>query len=224
MTRPSLLDMYRRLLQAFGHRNWWPGRTPLEVAVGAILTQNTAWSNVEKAIANLRAAGALSVKGIREAPARRLERLIRPSGYFRQKAKKLKAFVDFLDRHHGGSMARMARAELQDLRKQLLGVWGIGPETADSILCYALHQPIFVVDAYTRRILSRHGYLPPDASYDAIQRYCMDRLPRDVGLYNDFHAQLVHLGKDFCNTRPRCASCPLKDFPLAASFESAASR
>ncbi len=211
--RLTLLDLYARLLQAFGPRRWWPGDTPLEIAVGAILTQNTGWTNVEKAIANLKGAGCLSVGELRELPAGRLAALIRPSGYFRQKAKKLKAFIRFLDARFSGSMARMRRADPARLRHELLGIWGIGPETADSILCYAIEKPVFVVDAYTRRILSRHFFVRPTATYHEIQTYVIERIPRDTALYNDFHAQIVHLGKHFCNTTPRCAGCPLEPFP-----------
>jgi endonuclease-3 related protein len=210
---PSLADVYRRLLRAFGHRDWWPGDTPLEIAVGAILTQNTSWTNVEKAIANLKDARCLSVRGLREAPVGRLASLIRPSGYFRQKAKKLKAFIRFLDGNFGGSMARMRRADPAILRHELLEIWGIGPETADSILCYALEKPVFVVDAYMRRIFSRHFYVRPAATYHEIQTYVTERIPRDAALYNDFHAQIVHLGKHYCNSKPRCAGCPLEAYP-----------
>ncbi len=202
--------MYSKLSDRFGHRRWWPARTPLEVAVGAILTQNTAWRNVERAIANLRAARVLSVAGLRRVPLARLARLVRPSGYFNQKARKLKAFVAFLDREHGGRFASMRRAEAAPLRAALLGVHGIGPETADSILLYALEKPVFVVDTYTRRIVERHRVVPHGLSYEAIRAMFESRLPRDVALWNDYHAQLVAAGHHHCGPTPRCEGCPLE--------------
>jgi endonuclease III related protein len=157
---------YRALYQVWGPQNWWPAQSQFEVIVGAYLTQNTAWTNVEKALANLRAAGLLSVKGIRDMPLAELERLIRPSGYFRQKAARLKTFVGFLDRHHRGSLKRLFASPTAELRKDLLALNGVGPETADSILLYAGNHPVFVVDAYTRRILVRHAILPEEAHYE----------------------------------------------------------
>jgi endonuclease III related protein len=161
---------YQALFNAWGRQHWWPGHTPFEVIVGAYLTQNTAWTNVEKALANLRTARKLSVAGIRNLRLRELEKLIRPSGYFRQKAKRLKIFVAFLDRRYDGSLAKMFSQPTNMLREQLLELNGVGPETADSILLYAGNHPVFVVDAYTRRMLSRHGILPEDADYEEIRR------------------------------------------------------
>jgi len=192
-----------------GHLHWWPGRTRIEVIVGAILTQNTAWTQVEKAIAALRAKRLLSVRGLRRASLPRLEGAIRPSGYFRQKSRKLKAFVALLDREYGGSLARMGRAPTDALRARLLATWGIGPETADSILLYAFARPAFVVDAYTHRIASRHQWAPERIGYAELQRLFVAALPRDAALYNDYHAQLVWVGKHFCGPRPRCEGCPL---------------
>jgi endonuclease-3 related protein len=163
---------YRALHKAWGPQHWWPAETPFEVIVGAYLTQNTAWINVERALANLRAAELLSVDGIRAVRVSKLERLIRPSGYFRQKAKRLKTFVAFLDKKHGGSLDRLFSQPTKKLRQQLLGLNGIGPETADSILLYAGNHPVFVVDAYTRRILDRHGILPEAAKYEDIRELC----------------------------------------------------
>ncbi|MCG3198463.1 MAG: Endonuclease III [bacterium] len=213
---PPLSEVYQRLREHFGHRNWWPGETPFEVMVGAILTQNTAWSNVEKAIRNLKANNALSIKGIREAREGELAEWIRPSGYFNQKARKLKALVAFIDETHGGSLARMRKVPLEELRAQLLRVNGIGPETADSILLYALDKPIFVVDAYTRRIFTRHFYLNGKPSYHAIQERFMRECPPDAEFYNDFHAQIVEAGKSYCRKRPLCAICPLEPLPHSA--------
>jgi len=161
---------YRALFQAWGPQNWWPARSRFEVIVGAYLTQNTAWTNVEKALANLRAAGLLSIKGIRQVPLAELEGLIRPSGYFRQKAQRLKTFVAFLDRQYAGSLTKMFARPTAELREELLRLNGVGAETADSILLYAGNHPVFVVDAYTRRILARHEILPDDATYEDIRK------------------------------------------------------
>jgi endonuclease-3 related protein len=205
----ELLKVYELLLAHFGPLHWWPGETPFEVMVGAILTQNTAWTNVEKAIACLKSENLLSPEAVLKADMRKLKRLIRSSGYYNQKAIKLKAFVKFYMRDYGGSEKRMAAQDTEALREALLGVKGIGPETADSILLYALDKPVFVVDAYTRRAFHRLGFLPPDADYHAAQEFFTSHLPADLALYNDFHAQIVYLGKDFCRTKPRCAQCPL---------------
>lgn len=178
--------------------------------VGAILTQNTAWRNVARAIANLRTARVLSVAGLRRIPEARLATLIRPSGYFRQKAMKLKAIVAYLDGRHRGGVAAMRRVEAAPLRDELLAVHGVGPETADSILLYALEKPVFVVDTYTRRVLERHRMIPRGLSYEEIRGFLESRLPQDVPLWNDFHAQLVAVGHHHCAPTPRCAGCPLE--------------
>ena len=171
LTRESeLQSYYRALYQAWGKQHWWPARTRFEVIAGAFLTQNTAWTNVERALANLRAAGLLSVSGIRRVPLSKLEKLIRPSGYFRQKAGRLKNFVSFLDRKYGGSLAKLLAEPTNQLRNELLALNGVGPETADSILLYAGNHPVFVVDAYTRRIIDRHGILPADSDYEDIRQ------------------------------------------------------
>ena len=200
---------YRILRRRNGHLHWWPGESAFEVAVGAILTQNTAWTNVEKAIAGLAASGALTCAGIRALPLPRLAALIRPAGYYRQKARKLKCFVRFLDQRYAGSMAAMAQAPPARLREELLGVWGIGPETADSILLYGCGHLDFVLDAYTRRVAERHGWTGPKASYTQLQELFVRSLRRDVDLYNDYHAQIVWVGKHHCRTKPRCGDCPL---------------
>lgn len=214
MTRDNnaTLRIYGALFDAFGPQHWWPGETPFEVIVGAILTQNTAWGNVERAIANLKSAGLLSVDGLSRAPRRKIARLVRPSGYFNQKAVKLKAFIDFLHNGYGGSLDRMARERTPMLRRRLLDVHGIGPETADSILLYAFGRPVFVVDAYTKRIFGRHGLIPEDTPYHDVQRFITARVPKSVRLYNEFHALIVRLGKDFCRKTPKCEQCPLRRF------------
>lgn len=208
-----LLEIYRLLRGHFGRRNWWPGDTAIEIMVGAILTQNTAWSNVEKAIVNLKAHRALTVRGLRQAPEKDLAAWIRPSGYFNQKARKIKALIRFLDETYSGSIARMRRAPLTTLRHQLLEVKGIGPETADSILLYALEKAVFVVDAYTKRIFMRHGYFEGEPSYHVVQAHFEEELPADTGLFNDFHAQIVAVGNRYCKPAPRCEGCPLEGHP-----------
>lgn len=211
--RPGLQEYYNTLLRALGPQNWWPARTPFEVILGAILTQNTAWTNVEKAMANLRRERLLTPAALERVPQRKLARLIRSSGYFRQKAKKLKAFVRFLRHEYGGSLARMFRTPTAELREKLLAVHGIGPETADSILLYAARHPVFVVDAYTKRILMRHGLVTEKAGYEELRALFENSLPRDVQLYNEFHGLIVMTGKHWCRTKnPLCHACPLQKF------------
>lgn len=206
-----LMNIYRKLYKAYGPRNWWPGETSFEVMVGAILTQNTTWKNVEKAIQKLKMNGVLNPKGIHHLKKSQLAPLIRSSGYYRIKADRLKSFVDFLYEEYGGDLKRMKRERLAELREKLLGVKGIGPETADSILLYGLKKPIFVVDAYTKRVLSRHGMISEKASYEEVQKLFMDHLSPDEKLFNEYHALFVHLGKMVCKKTPRCDVCPLKD-------------
>ena len=208
--RKELLEIYRLLFARFGPLNWWPGETPFEVMVGAILTQNTAWTNVEKAMKALKQEDMLSPEAILKADTRKLKRLIRPSGYFNQKALRLKEFVRFIvSDPYQGQVERLAAEDAASLRQKLLSVRGIGPETADSILLYALEKPVFVVDAYTRRSFSRLGFLAPETDYQLIQDFFTTHLPKDLKLYNDYHAQIVYLGKEYCKTRPLCSSCPL---------------
>jgi endonuclease-3 related protein len=211
MARDSaeLIRIYRRLRGARGHAGWWPGETPFEVCLGAILTQNTSWSNVDKALGVLRRRGRFTYQALRKCRPSRIAPLIRSSGYFNVKARRLAAFLRFLGREYGGRVEAMAAEEPAVLREKLLSVSGIGRETADSIGLYAAGLPLFVVDAYTRRIFTRLGLLRGDEDYDAIQRFFMDRLPRDAALYNDYHAQIVLHAKDVCRTVPRCGICPL---------------
>jgi endonuclease III related protein len=213
-TRRLLLRVYRRLLARFGHAGWWPGESPFEVCVGAILVQNTAWANVERTLDLLRARSLLRFEELDRISATGLSPLLRSSGTFRVKARRLRAFLDFLGAEYGGRVEAMRAESPQTLRRKLLAVSGIGPETADSIALYAAGQALFVVDTYTRRVFSRLGLLQarrPHEGYEQVQRFLMDRLPRDAALYNDYHAQLVRLGKDHCRPRPRCAGCPLDD-------------
>jgi endonuclease III related protein len=210
---PDLTTYYDALFRAYGPQHWWPGRTRFEVIVGAILTQSTSWKNVELAIGNLRRKQLLSPLAIERVSLPRLSRLIRSSGYFRQKARKLKAFVDFLRQNYQGSLDKLFATPTTTLRKQLLAVHGIGPETADSILLYAGSHPVFVVDAYARRILERHNLVHGKHSYDEIQQLFHGNLALDAPLFNEFHALIVHTGKHFCRKRqPHCALCPLQPF------------
>ena len=207
----ALLQIYQKMFEALGPRQWWPGETPFEVDIGAILTQNTNWSNVEKAINNLKTAGKLSPVGIYELSVTELAKLIRPSGFFNVKAKRVKAFINWLFSRYEGNLSKMFDQDLQILRGELLSVKGIGPETADSILLYAGNKPTFVVDAYTHRIFSRHELIPEESTYDEMKSFFEENLPKDVQLFNEYHALLVNVGKMFCKTRKVCEPCPLKD-------------
>jgi endonuclease III related protein len=208
--RRRLLRLYDRLHRRYGPQRWWPARSRFEVVVGAILTQNAAWRNAERAIARLRAAGVLDLRGVLALPSARLPLLIRPSGTFRVKARRLRAFARNVARRHRGRLGRLLALPLPALRAELRGIAGIGPETADAIALYAAGRPIFVVDAYTRRILGRHRLVPPDADYATVQTLFMAHLPHDPALFNEFHALLVRAGKEHCRTRPRCEGCPLR--------------
>jgi endonuclease-3 related protein len=216
--RTRLMQLYRRLLNRFGPQNWWPGDTPFEVAVGAVLTQNTNWGNVERAIRNLKADKSLSARAIHAMPHARLASLIRPAGYYNIKARRLKHFVGFLMDSYGGSMKRMAREETGRARQLLLGVNGVGPETADSIILYALDKPVFVIDAYTKRVLARHGIGPNGKArnkddYESYRAMFEQSIRRDAALYNEYHALFVAAGKHYCRPRqPRCSLCPLEGF------------
>jgi endonuclease-3 related protein len=209
--KKGLEVVYRKLAQNFGPQHWWPAKSPFEVMVGAVLTQNTNWSNVEKAIANLKKAKVLTPEKLYKLPTARLAKLIRPAGYYNIKAQRLRNFLKFFFHTYGGKIGRMALGDLTELRQQLLSVCGIGPETADSILLYALDKPIFVVDAYTKRILSRHKLVKDGSDYHQVQDLFMHNLKTDVRLFNEYHALLVKLGKDFCRkNNPRCSECPLR--------------
>jgi endonuclease-3 related protein len=206
-----LQDLYSRLYNAFGPRRWWPGDSPFEVVVGAILTQNTAWRNVEKAISNLKAGGLLSPYALYHAPAQDLATVIRPAGYYNIKARRLKHFVQFLFQETAGNLDRLFAEDVDTLRSKLLSINGIGPETADSILLYAGNKTTFVVDSYTKRILFRHSLISEEASYDEIRDLFMDCLEPDAAMFNEYHALLVHLGHTFCTKRrPKCSGCPAR--------------
>jgi endonuclease-3 related protein len=220
----ALSEAYDRLFKAFGPQHWWPARSPFEVIVGAVLTQNTNWQNVEKAIGNLREADLLAPHALYNAPAEELEGLLRPAGYFRVKTLRLRSLLEFLSKRFDGSLEAMFRTDLHTLREELLAVKGVGPETADSILLYAGGLPVFVIDAYTHRIFARHGWIGFDADYHQIQDFAQSSLPEDARLYNEYHALLVHVGKHFCRkSKPKCSECPLKEMlprggPLQAEY------
>ncbi len=214
--REMLHNLYDQLWQAFGPQGWWPGDTPFEVALGAILTQNTNWTNVARVIADLKSDGFLDAKVLRAMPEAELARRLQPAGYYNLKARRVKNFLDFFAHRHQDSMDLMAQGDLEALRSDLLTIKGVGPETADSILLYALHKPTFVVDAYTFRILSRHQLVVDSLSYEELRRLFMDHLPPDVNLFQEYHALLVRLGKEYCRPRPKCAECPLANWPSPA--------
>ncbi|HEX9897263.1 MAG TPA: endonuclease III domain-containing protein [Dehalococcoidales bacterium] len=205
-----LLEIYRRLFDCYGPQHWWPGETPFEVMVGAILTQSTAWQNVEKAINNLKSAGALSPEALRQQSAEEIARLIHPCGYYNAKTRKLKALIDWLGAGND-NLERLFATETDELRKQLLAVHGVGPETADSILLYAANKPVFVIDAYTRRTLMRLGLARGKSAYDDYQQLFMRNLPSDTQLFNEYHALFVRLGKTVCRKQPLCRDCCLFD-------------
>ncbi len=208
--RQRLTEIYERLFYHFGPQDWWPGETPFEVCIGAILTQNTSWQNVKKAIDNLKAANVLSPYAMFSMHESALAQLIRPAGYYNIKVKRLRAFINFLIQDFRGDLDAMFQTTLEELRWRLLSISGIGPETADSILLYGGRLPTFVVDAYTMRALLRHGLIFEDAAYEDVRSMFMDNLPFDVQLYNEFHALWVALGKHYCKkTRPLCSDCPL---------------
>jgi len=204
-----LMDIYDRLNTFFGDLHWWPGESALEMIVGAILTQNTAWRNVERTLSILKYKGLLSVDTLYRVQENILAENLRPAGYFRIKAQRLKALVAFFQEFYGGSLECMFAEDLSTLRNKLLTVKGVGEETADSILLYAGKKPIFVVDAYTRRILAGHKIIHDRASYSDIQTLFMSQLPEDVPLFNQYHALLVNTGKQFCRRAPNCTDCLL---------------
>jgi endonuclease-3 related protein len=203
--------IYQKLYKEFGPQHWWPGQTPFEVMVGAILTQNTNWQNVERAIANIKKAKALDARKLYRMPHEKLAKLLRPAGYFNIKAKRLKNFLKFYLDDYGADVRRMRAVGAEVLRGQLLSVNGIGQETADSILLYALNKPVFVVDAYTRRFSLRHGLIPEESDYQETQRFFTQNLESSVQLFNEYHALIVRLSKEYClKSKPKCAVCPLR--------------
>jgi endonuclease-3 related protein len=205
-----LLRLYALLLRRFGPQRWWPGRTPYEIAVGAVLTQHTAWVNAARAIAALRARRLLTPARLAALAAPDLARTIRPAGTPRVKARRVRALTSWLLETSGGSFHRMRAAPLGPLRRRLLEIPGLGPETADAILLYAAGRPVFVADAYARRVLARHRLIGPATGYEEARAWLEARLPSDPRLFNEFHALLVAVGKSHCRTVPRCDDCPLR--------------
>lgn len=222
----TLLSCYEAMLESLGPSRWWPGEHPLEIAVGAVLTQNTAWRNVEKALDLLRRKKALRLDRLLNMPLGELEEALRPSGFFRLKARRLRNLLLFFSSFPGwnqntetGRLDFLQALPTEDLRNALLNVHGVGPETADCILLYALGRPSFVVDAYTRRICVRHGLFPDDVSYGELRKFFMQALPVDVSLYNEYHALIVRIGSRFCKSRkPLCPECPLDKLLKPGSF------
>lgn len=214
-----LREIYERLLKAFGPQKWWPGDSPFEIVVGAVLVQNTAWRNVERAIQNLRDADVMQPQSLYTLPEQELAELIRPAGYYQVKARRLRNLLRLIVERYDGSLEAMFSVDLATLREELLSVSGIGPETADAILLYAGGLPAFVVDTYTHRVLARHGWIGYDAGYHEIKDHFESNLPADAALYNEYHALLVRLGKDYCKkTGPKCEACPLVDLLPASGI------
>lgn len=220
LARPPLQKIYQALLNRFGPQHWWPAKTSAEVIIGAILVQNTAWANVEKAMANLRKVKAVNWRTIYQSSQDQLAIWIRPAGYFNVKAERLKRFADFLYENHAGSLRRLFALPTDELRTRLLAIKGIGPETADSILLYAANHPVFVVDAYTRRVMSRHGWVRNTIPYEELAALFTRQLPVAVAMYNEYHALLVRVAKEYCKARrPSCAGCPLHGYlPSSGPF------
>ena len=220
----SLRWVFERLLARFGPQGWWPAETPFEVCVGAILVQGTSWRNAELALDALRRADRLRFERLRELGSGQLAKLIRPVGFHRVKARRVSAFLEFLQQRYEGDAAALAGTESADLRRQLLAVEGIGPETADAIALYAAGKPVFVVDAYARRVFSRLGLIEPDAAHGAIQQWIAAELGEDSDLDNEYHALIVELGKTTCRKRPRCDACPLRERCRRVGVEGAGER
>ncbi len=208
----KVLSIYKKLYKDFGPQKWWPAETDLEVMVGAILTQNTSWKNVEKAISGLKKNKLLSIRKMKNASLAELRKSIKPCGFYNEKAKKLKNFIKFLYEFFDGNIKKMKRVKPRIMREMLLGVNGIGEETADSMLLYGLRKPVFVVDAYTKRIFSRHGFIKEKDPYLAVQGFVTGNLPKNTRLFNEYHALIVRLAKEYCRKRdPLCAECPIKN-------------
>ena len=217
-TTEKLTQLYDTLFAHFGPQHWWPGQTRFEIIIGAILTQNTNWSNVEKAINHLKASNVLAPAKLRDMEPNQLAQLIRPAGYFRLKAKRIGNFLDWLFTSYAGDLDRVAQRNTQTLREELLSISGIGPETADSILLYAFNKPTFVVDTYTARVAVRHGLIEPPFDYHQLQDLFESNLPQDAKLYNEYHALIVAIGKEFCKPTARCEPCPLNGLPHTAEL------
>lgn len=210
MLSEKLIEIYNLLFERLGPQHWWPGNTQFEIIIGAILTQNTNWANVEKAIANLKSADLLTAEKLHETDTDKIAELIRPAGYFNIKAKRLENFLHWLFENYAGRLENLNDISTEQLKEQLVSIKGIGLETADSILLYALQRPVFVVDAYTARIAARHNLIDPPFDYNQLQELFESSLPREVKLFNEYHALLVKLGKEYCRKKANCAGCPLE--------------
>jgi endonuclease-3 related protein len=219
MTGQKIQQIYKLLFERFGPQHWWPGDTKDEIIVGAILTQNTNWQNVEKAIANLKKTSLVSLEKLYSIGQEQLAELIRPAGYYNIKARRLKNFLNWLFENHNGSLAEIEAMNTEALRQELLGINGVGRETADSILLYAFDRPVFVIDAYTYRVATRHQLIEPECDYEQLRSLFEDNLDSDVKLFNEYHALLVRTGKEFCRPRPRCGGCPLEKLPHQVEIE-----
>lgn len=218
-TSEKLLEIYQILYDAFGPQHWWPGETQIEIAVGAILTQNTSWANVKKAITNLQNADCLSAEKLYELPNERLAELIRPAGYYNIKTKRLKNFINWFVNEYSGDFKLLEDVNTNRLREELLSINGVGRETADSILLYALERPAFVIDAYTARITQRHHLSDPEADYEQLRDLFESNIPQEVPLYNEFHALIVRTGYLYCKPKPKCEQCPLNSLPHTINIE-----
>jgi len=219
MISKTLTEIYQLLFDRFGPQYWWPGETPFEIITGAILTQNTSWTNVEKAIANLKSADCLTPEKLHHSDVSKLAELIRPAGYYNIKTKRLKNFLNWLFRNYNGRLTNLENLDTDRLRAELLAIKGIGHETADSILLYAFNRCIFVVDVYTARIAFRHGLIEPDADYEQLRELFQSNLPQDTQLFNEYHALLVKVGKEFCKPKAKCTGCPLEKLPHTLDIE-----
>ncbi len=219
MITEQLTEVYQLLFDRFGPQHWWPGETQFEIIAGAVLTQNTNWANVKKAIANLKSAHLLTPEKLYHLDPSQLAELIRPAGYYNIKAKRLKNFVNWLFQNYDGQLTNLQNLDTGQLRAELLAIKGIGPETADSILLYAFNREIFVIDAYTARIACRHGLIQPGADYEQLRELFQSNLPQDSQLFNEYHALLVRLGKEFCRPKAKCSACPLEKLPHTLDIE-----
>jgi endonuclease III related protein len=219
MITEQLTEIYQQLFDCFGPQSWWPGETQFEIITGAILTQNTNWANVEKAIANLKSAHLMTPEKLYHLNISQLAELIRPAGYYNIKASRLKNFLSWFFNNYDGQLANLENLDTDRLRAELLAIKGVGQETADSILLYAFGRPVFVVDAYTARVAVRHGLIEPDADYEHLRDLFQSNLPQDVQLFNEFHALLVRLGKEFCRPNAKCPNCPLEKLPHSLDIQ-----
>ncbi|MHC4096408.1 MAG: endonuclease III domain-containing protein [Planctomycetota bacterium] len=212
-------EIYQLLFDCFGPQHWWPGPTQFEIITGAILTQNTSWANVEKAIANLKSADCLTPEKLYHLDVSELAEFIRPAGYYNIKTKRLKNFINWLFDNYEGRLTNLETVDINQLRTELLAIKGVGFETADSILLYAFERPVFVVDAYTARIAFRHQLIEPDANYEQLRELFQSNLKEDTQLFNEYHALLVRVGKEFCKPKARCPGCPLEKLPHTLDIE-----